>query len=144
MLTLNKEWLDFFSKTADKLGSPLIILDDSQEIVFTNQKAISDFLIDDHNITLDQVFESETVIELNDLIGLSINTSTKLLERNISLKLKTGTIENFELVLETISSEFGVNTILFFTKKDGIGDDQTSVIKTSVSIEKILVLYPDY
>ncbi|HQJ45528.1 MAG TPA: PAS domain-containing protein, partial [Ignavibacteriaceae bacterium] len=143
MLTLNKEWLDFFSKTADKLGSPLIILDDSQEIVFTNQKAISDFLIDDHNVTLDQVFESETVIELNDLIGISVNTSAKLIERNISLKLKTGAIEDFELVLETISSEFGVNTILFFMKKDGIGNDQTSVIKTSVSIEKILALYPE-
>jgi len=143
VLTLNKEWLDFFSKTADKLGSPLIILDDSQEIVFTNQKAISDFLIDDHNVTLDQVFESETVIELNDLIGISVNTSAKLIERNISLKLKTGAIEDFELVLETISSEFGVNTILFFMKKDGIGNDQTSVIKTSVSIEKILALYPE-
>lgn len=143
VLTLNKEWLEFFSKTADKLGNPLIILDESQEIVFTNQNAVSNFLIDDQNVNLDQVFESDTVIELNDLIGLSVNTSAKLIERNISLKLKTGTAEDFELVLETISSEYGVNTILFFTRKEEISEDHTGIIKTSVSVEKLKIFYPE-
>jgi len=142
VLTLNKEWLEFFSKTADKLGNPLIILDESQEIVFTNQNAISNFLIDDHNVNLDQVFEPDTVIELSDLIGLSINTSTKLIERNISLKLKTGTTEDYELVLETISSEYGINTILFFSRKNEISDNLTGIINSSVSIEKLKLVYP--
>lgn len=143
MLTLKKEWLDFFSKTADKQGNPLIILDDSQEIIFTNQKANSQFLIDDHNITLDQVFEPETITELNDLIGLSINTAAQFLERDITVKLKTGSTNNFRIILETLSTESGDKTILFFNSPNELNINSTNIVNTLVSIEELQTIYPE-
>lgn len=143
VLTLNKEWLDFFSKAADKQDKPLIILDNSQEIIFTNQTAVSSFLIDDHNITLDQVFESETVLELNDLIGLSINTSANLLDRKITLKLKTGLTENYRIILETLSTEDGVNTILFFNETSDQRISSTDSISALLSIDDLQIIYPE-
>ena len=64
----NKEWLDILGRNSDYHGDPLIILDESFAIVFTNQKVASLFFIDDYHITLEQVFEKETVNDLTDLI----------------------------------------------------------------------------
>ncbi len=40
----NKEWFNILGKIADHHGDPLIILDDSFEIIFSNQTADLTFL----------------------------------------------------------------------------------------------------
>ena len=80
----NKDWLDILGRNSDYHGDPLIILDESFEIIFTNQKAISLFLIDDYNISLEQIFEKTTVQEILDFVGPAINTFQKKLLKNIS------------------------------------------------------------
>ncbi|MFZ1281493.1 MAG: hypothetical protein WAR59_11695, partial [Ignavibacteriaceae bacterium] len=73
--------IDLFGKIADLNNDPLIVIDESYEIVFTNQVAISHFIIDDLNISLEQIFENESVKEITDLIGITLSTA-----KNKSLK----------------------------------------------------------
>ncbi len=84
----NKEWLDILGRIADSHGDPLIILDDSFEIIFTNQKANSLFSIDDFNITLEQVFERSTVREITDTIGIVLNSHQEKLLKEYFFRTK--------------------------------------------------------
>jgi PAS domain S-box-containing protein len=116
----NKEWLDILSRNSDYHGDPLIILDESFEIVYTNQKARTLFLIDDHHITLEQVFEKETVNELTDLIGPVINTFQKDIFKNISVNLKSGSSSVFDLSIEPIQTDESINVLLIFRNSESI------------------------
>ena len=116
----NKEWLDILGRNSDYHGDPLIILDESFEIIFTNQKASSLLSIDDYNITLDQVFEKETVHDLNDMIGPVINSLQKKRFKNVSINLKSGNYLKFDLSIEPIQIDETINVILVFRSIDNI------------------------
>ncbi len=130
----NKEWLDILGRNADYHGDPLIILDDSYEIVFTNQTASTFFNIDDFHISLEQVFEEETVQELNDYIGPVLHSFQKKVFNNISFNLKSGNNIVFDLLIEPIQTDETNNIILFFRNIESINaNDLLSKIKiTSV------------
>ena len=112
----NKEWLDILGRIADYHGDPLIILDESFEIIFTNQKAISLFSIDDFNITLEQVFEKSTVTEISDSIGIVLNSYQEKIFKNILIKLKGGNNLSYDLSIEPLHWEEVNNIILVFRK----------------------------
>lgn len=134
----NKEWLDILGRNSDYHGDPLIILDESFEIVFTNQKAATLFLIDDHHITLEQVFEKETVNELTDLIGPVINNFQKSIYKNISVNLKAGSSSVFDLSIEPIQTDETLNVIIVFRSNENINAyDLLSKIKIT-SFKNIL------
>ncbi|MCU0343151.1 MAG: PAS domain S-box protein [Ignavibacterium sp.] len=126
----NKDWLDILGRNSDYHGDPLIILDESFEIIFTNQKAISLFLIDDYNISLEQIFEKTTVQEILDFVGPAINTFQKKILKNISIDLKSGHNLLFDLSIDPIRTEDVLNVILVFRSIDNINkDDLLSKIK---------------
>ena len=110
----NKDWLDILGRNSDYHGDPLIILDDSFEIIFTNHKAAELFIIDDYHITLEQVFERETVQQLIDFIGPVVNTFQKKIFKETSFNLKTGNTLEFDLAIEPIQTDESTNIILFF------------------------------
>ena len=116
----NKEWLDILGRNSDYHGDPLIILDESFEIVFTNQKASSLFIIDDYHITLEQVFEKETVNELTDLIGPVVNSFQKNIFKNITVNLKSGSSTTFDLSIEPIQTDETLNIIIVFRSTENI------------------------
>jgi PAS domain S-box-containing protein len=130
----NKEWLDILGRNSDYHGDPLIILDDSFEIIFTNQKAATLFFIDDYHITIEQVFEKETVQELTDFIGQVLNTFQKKIIKHTSINLKSGNNILFDLSIEPIQTAETINIILVFRSIENINaDDLLSKIKiTSV------------
>jgi len=128
----NKEWLDILGRNSDYHGDPLIILDDSFEITFTNQKAATFFFIDDYHITLDQVFEKKTVQELTDLIGPVLNNFQKKIFKHISINLKSGNNILFDLSIEPIQTDDTNNVILIFRTIENINaDDLLSKIKVT-------------
>jgi len=134
----NKEWLDILGRNSDYHGDPLIILDESFEIVFTNQKAASLFFIDDYHITLEQVFEKETVNDLTDLIGPVINSFHKNIYKNISVNLKAGSSSVFDLFIEPIQTDEIINILLVFRSTEKINSyDLLSKIKIT-SFKNIL------
>ena len=134
----NKEWLDILGRNSDYHGDPLIILDESFDIVFTNQKAASLFFIDDYHITLEQVFEKETVNELTDLIGPVINSFNKNIYKNISVNLKAGSSSVFDLFIEPIKTNAVINILLVFRSTENINSyDLLSKIKIT-SFKNIL------
>jgi len=130
----NKEWLDILGRNSDYHGDPLIILDDSFEIIFTNQKAATLFFIDDYHISLEQVFEKETVQELTDFIGPVLNTLQKRIVKHASINLKSGNNIFFDLLIEPIQTDEALNIILVFRSVENFNaNDLLSKIKiTSV------------
>lgn len=128
----NKEWLDILGRNADYHGDPLIILDESFEIIFTNQKASALFTIDDYHISLDQVFEKETVQEISDFIGPVLNAFQKNIFKNTLINLKSGDSVVFDLAVEPIQADGNVNVILVFRSTENINTDHLlSKIKIS-------------
>ena len=110
----NKEWFEILGKVADYHSDPLIMLDTSFEIIFTNQKAVSIFSIDDFNLTLEQVFEQETVIEFTDAIGIVLNSSLQKNIKNLLIKLKGGSNLIYDVSIELINLEDVINIVLLF------------------------------
>ena len=108
------------------------------KLVFTNQKAASLFFIDDYHITLEQVFEKETVNELTDLIGPVINSFHKNIYKNISVNLKAGSSSVFDLFIEPIQTDEVINILLVFRSTENINSyDLLSKIKIT-SFKNIL------
>ncbi|MBK7629779.1 MAG: PAS domain S-box protein [Ignavibacteriales bacterium] len=130
----NKEWLDILGRNSDYHGDPLIILDDSFEIIFTNQKASTLFIIDDFHISLEQVFEKETVQKLTDFIGPVLNSLQKKLYKTTSINLKSGNKLDFDILIEPIKTDETINAILVFRNIDNTNcNDLLSRIKIASS-----------
>ena len=128
----NKEWLDIIGRIADYHGDPLIILDDSFEIIFTNQKAISTFSIDDFNISLEQIFEKDTTRNLSDSIGIALNTNKKKTLSDYSVELKNGNTITYNISLELLHTEDSINIVLLF--------NNVSTINSNDLLKKIKLL----
>jgi PAS domain S-box-containing protein len=134
----NKEWLDILGRNSDSHGDPLIILDESFEIIFTNEKASTLFLIDDYHITLEQAFKKQTVQELTDFIGPVINTFQKKVFSNTSVNLKSGYNVDFDITIEPIQLDESLYVILIFRSIANINSDNLlSKIKIT-SLKKLL------
>ena len=145
----NKEWLDILGRIADYHGDPLIILDDSFEIFFSNQKANSLFSIEDFNITLEHVFEKSTVTEISDSIGIVLNSYQDNIFKDFSVKLLGGNSLSYDLSIEPFRWEETNNIILVFKnetkdytdellKKIKIGVSKDYSIKPGISLNVIL------
>ena len=119
----NKEWLDILGRNSDCHGDPLIILDESFEIIFTNEKASTLFLVDDYHITLDQVFEKQTVQELTDFIGPVISTFQKKVFSSTLFCLKSGYKVDYDLSIEPIHIDETLYIILIFKSIANINAD---------------------
>ena len=128
----NKDWLDILGRNSDYHGDPLIILDESFEIIFANLKASSLFLIEDQHISLEQVFEKDTVKQLIDFIGPLLITLQKKTFKETIIDLKSSDNLKFDLSIEPIQTEDSVNFILIFRSTEIINQsDLLSKIKIS-------------
>lgn len=128
----NKEWIDILGRNSDYHGDPLIILDDSFEIIFTNHKAQSLFSIDDYHITLEQVFEKDSVQQLTDYIGPVINKFQNFFFNSTSLNLKSGNSVIYDLSIEPLQTDENIYAILVFRSNENINlDHLLSKIKIS-------------
>ena len=123
MELINKGWIDVLGSNSDYHGDPLIILDESFEINFTNQKASVLFSIDEYHITLEQIFDKDTVQQLSDIIGPALNTFQKKIYSNTSVGLKSGNTLSFDLSIEPIITEDSKHVILVFRNMDNINFD---------------------
>lgn len=123
MELINKGWIDVLGSNSDYHGDPLIILDESFEINFTNQKASVLFSIDEYHITLEQIFDKDTVQQLSDIIGPALNTFQKKIYANTSVGLKSGNTLSFDLSIEPIITEDSKHVILVFRNMDNINFD---------------------
>jgi len=106
--------IDLFGKIADLNNDPLIVIDESYEIVFTNQVAISHFIIDDLNISLEQIFENESVKEITDLIGITLSTAKNKSLKDLELNLKSGVKYKTNILIEILALGDKVNIVLIF------------------------------
>jgi PAS domain S-box-containing protein len=120
----NKEWFNILGKIADHHGDPLIILDDSFEIIFSNQTAVSLFSIDDFNITLDQIFDKNTVNEISDNAGIALNTFKNKTLDQLELKLKSGSNLVSDISIELLNLDESVNVVLIFSSSFKIDQDE--------------------
>ena len=128
----NKDWLDILGRNSDYHGDPLIILDDSFEIIFTNDKAAELFIIEDYHITLEQVFERDSVQQLTDFIGTVLNSHQKKIFVEASFDLLTGNTLDFDLAIEPIQTDDITNIILIFRNAKNINQSNLlSRIKVS-------------
>lgn len=119
-------------KVADYHSDPLIILDTSFEIIFTNHKAISIFSIDDFNLTLDQIFEYETVSEITDTIGIVLNSSVKKNIKDLLIKLKGGSSLFYDVTVDVVNSDDSFSIILLF-KNVSISNSEELISKIKIS-----------
>ena len=120
----NKEWFNILGKIADHHGDPLIILDDSFEIIFSNQTAVSLFSIDDFNITLDQIFDKNTVNEISDNAGIALNTFKNKTLDQLDLKLKSGSNLVSDISIELLNLDESINVVLIFSSSFKIDQDE--------------------
>ena len=134
MELINKEWLKILGSIEDYHGNPLIILDDSFEIIFTNQYANSLFSIDDFNITLEQVFERDTIRELTDLIGIVLNSNQEKILKKIDVKLKGGNTLSLNLLVQPhLSEETQFIFLIFKNEAEDYPDVPLNKIKIGAS-----------
>lgn len=119
-------------KVADYHSDPLIILDTSFEIIFTNYKAISIFSIDDFNLTLDQIFEHETVSEITDTIGIVLNSSVKKNIKDLLINLKGGSSLFYDVTVDVVNSDDSISIILLF-KNVSISNSEELISKIKIS-----------
>ena len=134
----NKEWFDILGKISDYQGNPIIIIDSSFDIVYTNQHANSLFFIESHHISLEQVFETETVQMLTDLAGPVLYSFESNEKRSLRVKLKAGITLTFDLFIEAFEIEESKNILLIF--KNVESDDSSNLI----SRIKVKPLKSDY
>jgi PAS domain S-box-containing protein len=133
--SINKEWFDLILKIADYHKDPVFILNDSFEIVFTNQIANSFFLIDDSDLTLNQIFDSTTVKTITDLIGISVSLNQKSETKQIEVTLKSDQKFILDLTIQILRSGLSNKYILVFSFDDkNILSDSTDKIKIGTSL----------
>jgi PAS domain S-box-containing protein len=110
----NKEWLELVVRIADQHNDAVIILNDLNEIILSNQIAQSYFLIEDTNLTLEQVFDGKTVQVISDQIGISKSTSVKNILSDFEIILKNSFKLYTNLSIEIILLNNLKQTILIF------------------------------
>ncbi len=109
-----KEWLDLISRMTESIDESVIVLDTSYEILYANQKASSEFFIEDLSLTLEQVFSKDSAINLTDQIGPAIFSGFKSKVDEIELSTIAGIRKAFKLVIDPIQIEDEKLIILFF------------------------------
>lgn len=112
-----KEWIDLYTKIAESVSDLVVILDHSFDILYANQKAASVFYIDDLSLTLEQVFDNETVLHLNDEIGSVLYIDQKKSLQNFAVNIKTGYNYEFDLVISPIKIKDEKLILLVFIDK---------------------------
>ena len=110
----SKEWFEILGKVSDYQGNPIIIIDSSFDIIYTNQHANSLFFIDAHHISLEQVFETETVQLLTDLVGPVLYTFKSTEKKDLTIRLKAGVTKVFDLFIDAFGIEESQNILLIF------------------------------
>jgi PAS domain S-box-containing protein len=136
----NKEWFDILGKVSDHQGNAVIIIDSSFDIIYTNQQANLLFFIDAHHISLEQVFEIETVQMLTDLAGPVLYSFKSTEKKDLSVKLKAGIAQDFDLFIEALEIDETKNILLLFKK---IGSDDTTNLITRIKIQPLKSTYPN-
>ncbi len=110
----SKEWFEILGKVSDYQGNPIIIIDSSFDIIYTNQHANSLLFIDAHHISLEQVFETETVQLLTDLLGPVLYTFKSTEKKDLTIRLKAGVTKVFDLFIDAFGIEESQNILLIF------------------------------
>jgi len=112
---MNKEWLDLIIRFADHNDDAILILNNSFEIIFSNQTANSLFYIDETNIVLDQIFAEHTVKQLIDQLGISKSVNQNKSIKNLELTLKSEDKLYVDLFIDNIKIEKNFNRVLLFS-----------------------------
>ena len=128
---MNKEWLDLLVRVADNNNDAILILNDSLEIIFSNQTANSLFFIDESNIVLEQIFSSETVNLIVDQIGISKTENQNKSIKNLELILKSEEKLFLDLFIGSIKVEKKIHKVLLFSllqEKSNPGDSTRLIV----------------
>jgi nitrogen-specific signal transduction histidine kinase len=113
-----KEWLDLYAKISESISDLVIILDSSFEIIYSNQKAASNFLIDDYSITLEQVFNNEIAKKMTDEVAPTLFTNGKRYLKRFQLELKTGAKFEYDLIVTPVEINNDKLLLLVFSNKE--------------------------
>lgn len=128
---MNKEWLDLLVRVADHNNDAILILNDSLEIIFSNQTANSLFFIDESNIVLEQIFSPETVNRIIDQIGISKTENQNKSIKNLELILKSEEKLFLDLFIDSIKVEKKLHKVLLFSllqEKSNPGDSTRLIV----------------
>lgn len=106
-----KEWIKLNAHLTENIGELVIVLDSSFDILHANQKAVSEFLIDDFSFTLEQIFQDDTVRNLTDEISQALYTNQKKTIKDFLINLSTN--ENLVLDLTISPAEYNNDKIVF-------------------------------
>ena len=144
METNNKDWLEVIIRLADFNNDPLIFLNESFEIIFSNQIASSLFLIDENNINLEQVFEDKTVELITDNAGIAVTKKTNISIKDINFILKTGSLINSDLSIDILPGNNSNQIVLLFKliqKNTLVSDERIDLsVKSKLSMEQLRVI----
>ena len=113
-----KEWIDLYAKIAESIGELVVILDSSFEILHANQKAASEFYVDDFTLTLEQIFTDDTVRNLTDEIGPALFSNQKKSIKNFLININTGNSSEYDLIINPVEVNGDKIVLLVFSKKN--------------------------
>jgi PAS domain S-box-containing protein len=137
-----KEWLDLYAKMSENISDLVIILDTSFEIIYSNHKAASFFLIDDYSITLDQVFDNETAKTLTEEVSQVLFAYQKKTINNFRINLKSENRFEYNLIIAPIDITNDKLLFLIFSEK-GSGQAQVNIDQIQINSSKRFLLQQD-
>ena len=113
-----REWIELYAKITENISDLIIILDSSFEIIYANQKATTEFYIDNSSITLEQVFNKETTQQLTDEIGPVLFTNQKKSLKNFIINLNTEISFEYNLIINPVTINDEKIILLIFNNQE--------------------------
>ena len=116
------EWIRIYKKIIDSINSPILILNSSSEIISSNEKANSLFLIDEGISFLEQIFKIETVEKLSGVFNKVLSENKKEFIGETLIQLKGGSLLNYNATIDCLELNDNKYVCLFFRSENA---DQT-------------------
>lgn len=108
------EWIRFYKKIIDSINFPIIILNSSSEIIISNEKANTLFLIDESVSNLEQIFKLETVEKLSGVFNKVLSENKKEFIGKTLIQMKSGSLLNYNATIDYLELNNTKYACLFF------------------------------
>lgn len=131
------DWIKFNKPIIDNLHSPVLILNSASEIISSNEKANTLFLIDENISSLEQIFKIETVKKLSEVLSRVLSENKKEIIDEAFIQLKDGSSFNYSTKINCLEYNDKKFACLFFRSEN---DDQTEQTLERINIQNENVL----
>jgi PAS domain S-box-containing protein len=125
MKSVSTEWIRIYKKIIDSINSPVLILNSSSEIISSNEKANSLFLIDESISFLEQIFKIETVEQLSGVFSKVLSENKKEFIGETLVQLKSGSLLNYNATIDCLELNDNKYVCLFFRSENADQSEQS-------------------